>query len=96
MVYVRLAQGWTDGGGAAHGAGDMVDVDPVTLAELEAGGVVASAERSDTGVSASWPGPTEPNPDDGDEQWPGPTGPPDPKPYRWPGPTQPPQPGDRI
>jgi hypothetical protein len=45
MVYVRLARDWTDGGGAAHGAGDMVDVDAVTLAELEADGVVACADR---------------------------------------------------
>lgn len=41
MVYVRLAKDWTDGTGAAHDAGDMVDVDAVTLAELEATGVVA-------------------------------------------------------
>jgi hypothetical protein len=45
MVYVRLARDWTDGGGAAHDAGDMVDVDAVTLAELEADGVVACADR---------------------------------------------------
>ncbi|MDT5037384.1 MAG: hypothetical protein QOE03_2569 [Micromonosporaceae bacterium] len=91
MVYVRLAQGWTDGGGAAYDAGDMVDVDPVTLAELEADGVVASADRSDSGTDP-WPGPTGPTgpqpDDDGDRRWPRPTGS-DPKPYRWPGPAQP-------
>jgi hypothetical protein len=40
MVYVRLAQDWIDGTGAARAAGDMVDVDAGTLAELEAAGVV--------------------------------------------------------
>lgn len=65
MVYVRLAQDWTDGDGTAHSAGDMVDVDAATLAELEASGVVASPG----GSTAAWPGPTG-----GDtESWPGPT-----------------------
>ena len=53
MVCVRLARDWTDGAGAAHGAGDMVDVDAVTLAELEADGVVACADReSDAAAGA--------------------------------------------
>jgi hypothetical protein len=82
MVYVRLAQGWTDGGGAAHAPGDMVDVDAVTLAELEEDGVVATTDKVDGervrgGVrAAAWPGLTTPRPDgsdDGshDDAWPG-------------------------
>ena len=43
MVYVRLARDWTDHGGAMHGAGDLVDVDAITLAELEADGTVGEA-----------------------------------------------------
>lgn len=77
MVYVRLAQGWTDGGGAAYAAGDMVDVDAVTLAELEAKGVVATTDKVDGDevedeVRAAWPGLTTPRPggDHGDA-WPG-------------------------
>jgi hypothetical protein len=75
MVYVRLAQGWTDGGGAAHVAGDMVDVDAVTLAELEAEGVVATTDKVDgDGIKmAAWPGLTTPRPDNGGQvaAWPG-------------------------
>jgi hypothetical protein len=58
MVLVRLAQDWTDGSGSAHEAGEMVDVDAGTLAELEASGIVAA-----------WPGPSGEEPD-----WPGPSG----------------------
>jgi hypothetical protein len=64
MVCVRLARGWIDDGGAAHTTGDMVDVDAVTLAELEADGVVATAERvSDVVVHPTHrPDPTGPSP----------------------------------
>ena len=68
MVYVRLARDWTDVGGADHGAGDLVDVDAVTLAELEADGVVATADDEPD----PWPGPTG-----GPASWPGPTGEPE-------------------
>jgi hypothetical protein len=68
MVYVRLARDWTDGTGAGHTAGDLVDVDAVTLAELEATGVVAP-EGVGTLESASWAGPTG-----GSGDWAGPTG----------------------
>jgi hypothetical protein len=75
MVYVRLAQGWTDGGGADHVAGDMVDVDAVTLARLEAEGVVATTDKvDDDGIGmAAWPGLTTPRPDNGGQAaaWPG-------------------------
>ncbi|HLL64537.1 MAG TPA: hypothetical protein VK453_02190 [Micromonosporaceae bacterium] len=40
MVHVMLATEWTDWTGADHDPGDLVDVDAVTLAQLEACGVV--------------------------------------------------------
>jgi hypothetical protein len=62
MVYVQLAREWTDGTGAAHGAGDMIDVDAVTLAELEATGVIAGPDAGHGGkpltVAPAWVGPT--------------------------------------
>jgi hypothetical protein len=82
MVYVRLAQDWTDGDGVDRAAGDMVDVDAVTLAELEADGTVASADKGDDVTTAAWPGPTSPPPPPPGEviaaAWPGPTSPPPP------------------
>jgi hypothetical protein len=75
MVYVRLSRDWTDHGGALHGAGDLVDVDAITLAELEADGTVGESAEG----SSAWPGPTTPGePDDDDDAWPGPTTPPPP------------------
>ena len=59
-MQVKLARDWTDATGAAHAAGDIVEVDTVTLAELEATGVVAD--------SKDWAGPT------GGKDWAGPTG----------------------
>ena len=66
MVYVRLAHDWTDATGAEHHAGEMVDVDAVTLAELEATGVVAPVDKG-----ADWAGPTGGG---SDTDWAGPTG----------------------
>jgi len=66
MVYVRLAQDWTDPSGNAHSAGEMVDVDAATLATLEANGVVT--EPSPTG---GWVGPSGGSTDGG---WVGPSG----------------------
>jgi hypothetical protein len=40
MVAVRLARGWVGYGGSVHRAGELVDVDAITLAKLEACGVV--------------------------------------------------------
>lgn len=63
-MYVRLAVAWTDPGGTVHGAGDVVDVDAVTLAELEEQGVVEDidgpapedgAERVDPGAGTPKP-----------------------------------------
>jgi hypothetical protein len=84
MVYVQLAHDWTDGTGAAHHAGDMVDVDAVTLAELEATGVVTPSGEwvgptEESGGDGDWVGPTEETggdwvgPTDGGEDWVGPT-----------------------
>ena len=42
-MYVRLAVEWADPSGTVHGAGEFVDVDVVTLAELEEQGVVENA-----------------------------------------------------
>jgi hypothetical protein len=44
-VYVRLAVAWADPTGAVHGAGEFVDIDVVTLAELEEQGVVENPEE---------------------------------------------------
>ena len=42
-MYVRLAMPWADPSGTVRGAGEFVDVDVVTLAELEEQGVVENA-----------------------------------------------------
>ena len=61
-MQVKLARDWTDPTGASHHAGDIVEVDTVTLAELEQTGV----------VTPNWAGPTDTpaKPD----AWAGPTG----------------------
>ena len=53
-MYVRLAANWADPTGAVHGAGDFVDVDVVTLAELEEQGVVENPEEAGR---PEWTGP---------------------------------------
>jgi len=65
-VYVRLAAAWADPNGAVHGAGEFVDVDIVTLAELEEQGVVENAEEINR---PEWVGPGAPDEGDG---WVGP------------------------
>ncbi len=66
-MYVRLAAAWTDPAGGVHGAGEVVDIDVVTLAELEEQGVVDNGEE---GVgSPDWVGPGE---DDTTQGWVGP------------------------
>jgi hypothetical protein len=51
MAEVRLEQDWTDADGVTHAAGDTVDVDAGTLAELKEAGIVG--EEAD-----AWAGPT--------------------------------------
>jgi hypothetical protein len=48
-VQVRLARDWTDTTGNDHAAGDLVEVDTITLAELEATGVVLPPPSDDEG-----------------------------------------------
>jgi hypothetical protein len=76
MVNVRLAQDWTDGTGTAHSAGELIEVDAATLAELEASGVVGGGEwagpTGGSGGSGDWAGPTGGG--TGSAEWAGPTG----------------------
>lgn len=63
MVLVQLVQGWTDGAGVNHAAGEMVDVDAVTLAQLQAEGIVGEAGGGTGGGDGKeWVGPTSTNP----------------------------------
>jgi hypothetical protein len=78
MVYVRLAQQWTDQQGNEHAPDSMVDVDAGTLAELEAVGVVAEASLSLGGAGedpdGGWTGPTGGEGDETEGGWPRPDG----------------------
>ena len=65
-MYVRLAMPWADPSGTVHGAGEFVDVDVVTLAELEEQGVVENAGEEFEETEFVGPGETE------DEQFVGP------------------------
>jgi hypothetical protein len=58
-VYVRLAAAWADPSGAVHDAGEFVDVDVVTLAELEEQGVVENAGEEVERPEYIGPGETE-------------------------------------
>jgi hypothetical protein len=51
MAEVRLDKEWTDPAGVTHAAGDTVDVDEQTLAELREAGIVGD-------VADAWAGPT--------------------------------------
>src|SRR5262249_43565174 len=68
MVQVKLARDWTDGTGTVHAAGDIVEVDTVTLAKLEASGVVQPGWAGPTGGGKDWAGPTG-----GGKDWTSPT-----------------------
>jgi hypothetical protein len=57
---------WADPSGTVHGAGEFVDVDVVTLAELEEQGVVENAGEEFEETEFVGPGETE------DEQFVGP------------------------
>ncbi|HEX5597494.1 MAG TPA: hypothetical protein VFX61_15985 [Micromonosporaceae bacterium] len=62
-MHVRLEKEWTDAAGKTYAAGDTVDVDAATLAELQASGIVSEA---------NWAGPT--GGADAGTNWAGPTG----------------------
>lgn len=63
-MYVRLAVAWTDPAGVSHAAGDVIDIDAITLAELEEGGVVDEIEELEPESTST--------PKDGDDSWIGP------------------------
>jgi hypothetical protein len=63
MVHVRLDKEWTDADGNTHAAGDTVDVDAATLADMQEKGIVEE-EKS------GWAGPTDAD----TANWAGPTG----------------------
>jgi hypothetical protein len=46
-VDVKLAVAWVDRAGRRHSAGDVVDVDPITLAELEEHQMVDPEQSTD-------------------------------------------------
>ncbi|MFG2051934.1 hypothetical protein ACGFIW_31435 [Micromonospora sp. NPDC048935] len=48
-VQVRLSASWTDSGGTRWAPGDTIDVDAVTLAELEEQGMVEEPEGQGSG-----------------------------------------------
>ncbi|MFC4021254.1 hypothetical protein ACFOW4_25375 [Micromonospora sp. GCM10011542] len=48
-MQVRLSAAWTDPGGTTWASGDMVDVDAVTLAELEEQGMVEEPKGEPSG-----------------------------------------------
>lgn len=79
-MLVRLAIAWMDPTGVVHGAGEHVDIDAVTLAELEQQGVVENM----TDPKEPWTNPTGTDPGEGD--WTNPTGT-DPEDGDWTNPT---------
>lgn len=70
-MLVRLAVAWIDPAGVIHGAGEHVDIDAVTLAELEEQGVVEN--MTEPTEKQDWHGPdgTEPT---AETDWHGPDG----------------------
>lgn len=54
-MNVLLEQPWTDRKGVTHEPGESVDVDTVTLAQLEASGVVMAPEGEDTAIPFGYP-----------------------------------------
>ncbi|HEY3008560.1 MAG TPA: hypothetical protein VGJ63_10940 [Micromonosporaceae bacterium] len=78
---VRLTVAWTDPFGLVHEAGDVVDIDAVTLAELEEQGVVKDLEGEEPTQIGPGPGAPDPtaDPDASPDIGPGP-GAPDPSP----------------
>ena len=54
-MLVRLTGDWTDPGGSSHHAGETIEVDAVTLAQLEAAGVIDASPGKGSDVP-QWPG----------------------------------------
>lgn len=67
-MLVRLAAEWTDPFGIVHDAGDVVDIDVITLAELEERGVVKAMSEE----PEEWAGPGEEPEQEPTPQWAGP------------------------
>jgi hypothetical protein len=70
-MHVRLANDWTGPDHVRHRAGDFVEVDNVTLAELEAGGYVSTEEEGPRPGDSPDPEPEQtidPQPTDGTEE----------------------------
>lgn len=59
-MYVRLAVAWTDPAGVVHAAGEVVDIDAVTLAELEEQGMVEDPNNPEPTSIGPGPGSEEP------------------------------------
>lgn len=51
MVDVQLVKDWTDETGVGHSAGETVDVDAATVAELQAKGIVVSEKPGWVGAT---------------------------------------------
>lgn len=66
-MLVRLAAEWTDPFGVDHHAGDVVDIDVITLAELEQRGVVQAMSNE----PEEWSGPGEET-EEAAQEWSGP------------------------
>ncbi|PZF95089.1 hypothetical protein [Micromonospora deserti] len=76
-MQVRLSACWTDPGGTVWAPGDTIDVDAVTLAELEEQGMVEEPEGQPTGSgNTSTTTTTTPKETDPQKIGPGPGAPP--------------------
>jgi hypothetical protein len=60
MVQARLEKSWTDDSGKTYSAGESVDLDAATLAELQEKGIVKSwAGPTSSQPTSKWAGPTD-------------------------------------
>ena len=89
-MLVRLAIAWIDPHGVIHGAGEHVDIDAITLAELEEQGVVeimtdpttdwngpSGDPKTKGDPETDWNGPSSTEPTSQTADWNGPSGEPD-------------------
>ncbi|MCW3842365.1 hypothetical protein ONA70_19895 [Micromonospora yasonensis] len=75
-MNVRLSAAWTDPRGTVWAPGDTVDVDAVTLAELEEQGMVEQPTSQDTGSTETTTTTTTTTKDGSQKIGPGPGAPP--------------------